>query len=150
MIETKFLPEDYNEELMKKQFEDSYELLCETNEPFHIKMQKVFDKREINASKFVECTGLYRQYYSKFRSVGYVPNMNTFISVCMGLNLDLPTAESLLASLRHGFEKTNKLHCAYMFLLTHYQGLCIDDCNEILRSLGFVEEKYLLGSFEKK
>ena len=54
--------------------------------------------------------------------------MSTFIAVCMGLNLDLPAAESLLASLSLGFEKTDRLDCAYMFLLTHYQGLCVEDC----------------------
>lgn len=73
--------------------------------------------------------------------------MNALISVCMGLNLDLSTAESLLKPAKYGFDYTNKVHCAYMFLLIHYQGLCIDDCSQILHSLGITDEANLLGIF---
>lgn len=45
----------------------------------------------------------------------------------IGLNLDLFAAESLLSSLSLGFYKTDRLDYAYMYLLTHYQGLCIED-----------------------
>ena len=127
MDKMKRLPEDYNEQEMQAQFEESYEILCKTNEPFHVKMEKIYE----------------------FKREGYIPRMSTFISMCMGFNLDLPAAESLLSSLSLGFEKTDRLDCAYMFLLTHYQGMCIEDCNKILRGLGITEEKYLLGSFAK-
>lgn len=150
MEKLKYLPDNYNEQDMKEQFEESYYILCSINETFDVKMEKIFKLKKINAAIFVERTGLLRQYYSHFRAKKYIPRMDTFISMCMGLNLDLPTAESLLDSLRLGFEKTNRIHCAYMFLLTHYQGLCIDSCNEILCSLGINEEKYLLGTFTKE
>lgn len=140
--------ENYDTNIMTEQFEESYKILCEINEPFYIKMSKILDLKKINASIFTERTELHRNYYNKFKSPKYIPRMSTFISMCMGLNLDLPTAESLLASLSLGFEKTNRLDCAYMFLLTHYQGLCIDDCNRILKDLGFTDKKNLLGTFE--
>ena len=149
----KYLETDYSnytETSMKEQFEESYEILCKTNEPFHIKMKKIYEVKNLNADDFTECTGLHRNYYRKFIKKGYIPRMSTFISMCMGLNLDLPAAESLLASLSLGFEKTDRLDCAYMFLLTHYQGLCIEDCNTILNSLGVNEQKYLLGTFGKE
>lgn len=150
MKEPKSLPADYDEKLMEAEFEEGYKIMCAINEPFHKKMDTIFKMKKITSYTFVEKTKLNRQYYSKFRAEGYIPRMDTFISMCMGLNLDLPTAESLLASMRLGFDKTDRRHCAYMFLLTHYQGLCIDDCNKILRKLGFDDEKHLLGTFNKE
>lgn len=143
------LSEKYNKERMIARFEESYYILCKTNEPFHSKMEKIYEYKEMTSTKFVECTGLVRKYYGCFKKEGYIPAMKTFMSMCMGFNLDLAAAESLLASLSLGFDKTDKLHCAYMFLLTRYQGLCIEDCNTILRDLGFNQPSQLLGSFGK-
>lgn len=143
----KYLKEDYDKKTMEEQFNESYEIMCKTNEPFHIKMNKIYEYKNMNKQKFVNRTGLHESFYSKFISKRYIPTMKTFMSMCMGFNLDLPAAESLLASLSLDFKKTNKLDCAYMFLLTHYQGLCIEDCNKILQDLGFNEAKELLGSF---
>lgn len=144
----KYLKEDYDKKTMEEQFNESYEIMCKTNEPFHIKMNKIYEYKNMNKQKFVNRTGLHKRFYKKFISEGYIPTMKTFISMCMGFNLDLPAAESLLASLSLGFEKTDRLDCAYMFLLTHYQGFCIEDCNRILQDLGFKEAKDLLGSFD--
>lgn len=143
----KYLPDNYDEEAVKEEFEESYDILCSINEPLHEKMRKIFERKGIDASGFVECTGLGRYYYYHFLEKGYIPKMDALIAVCMGLNLDFPTAESLLAPTKFGFDYTNRVHCAYMFLLTHYQGLCIDDCNRILRSLGITNEADLLGTF---
>lgn len=147
----KTLPEDYDSTSMKKEFEESYEILCATNEPFHVKMKKIYELKQIDSKvRFELKTGLHTKFYKEFIREGYIPRMNTFISMCMGFGLDLPAAESLLASLSLGFEKTNRLDCAYMFLLTHYQGMSIDDCNIVLKDLGFTEKKELLGSNYKE
>ena len=143
----KYLPDTYDEEVMKEEFEESYEILCSINKPLHEKMKEIFQKKNIRVRQFVDCTGLGRYYYYHFLEEGYVPNMDALIAVCMGLNLDVPTAESLLASTKYSFDYMNRVHCAYMFLLTHYQGLCIDDCNRILCSLGITDEADLLGTF---
>lgn len=142
-----YLPEDFNKEIVKEQFDESYRILCSINEPLHEKMKKIFKIKKMNPRKFVEYTGLGRHYYYNFQEEGYIPMMFALVSVCMGLNLDLPTAESLLAPTKFSFNYTNRIHCAYMFLLTHYQGLCIDDCNFILRSLGINDTADLLGTF---
>lgn len=148
MTEAKLLPEDYDAQTMQAEFEESYEMLCATNEPFHKKMKRVFALKGITADIFCELTNLHRNYYSKFMKEGYIPRMSTFISMCMGLNLDLPTTESLLSSLSLGFDRTCRLDCAYMFLLTHYQGLHIECCNMILNDLGIKDPKYLLGTYD--
>jgi hypothetical protein len=145
----KSLTEKHSMENMKKEFEESFELLSEVNEAFHIKMQKIYKKKNMDVDKFCAYTDLHKKFYKDFLSEGYIPRMDTFVSMCMGFGLDLATAESLLASTRFGFDKRNKIHCAYIFLLTHYQGLCIEDCNRILNELGIDEEKHLLGTFYK-
>ena len=145
----KYLPEKFDMENMEKAFYESYELLSEVNEAFHIKMDKIYNKKNMNVDKFCACTNLHKKFFKEFLREGYIPRMDTFVSMCMGFNLDLATAESLLASTRFSFDRRNKIHCAYMFLLTRYQGLCIEDCNKILNKLGIDEEKHLLGTFYK-
>lgn len=143
----KFLPDDFNEDDLKKDFEEEFDMLCSINEPLHEKMKKIYDAKKIDVKKFTERTELARHYYYDFCREGYIPNMFALVSVCMGLNLGLPVAESLLAPTKFGFNYTNKVHCAYIYLLTHYQGLCIEDCNKILMSLGIDKKADLLGSF---
>ena len=41
----KSLTEKHSMENMKKEFEESFELLSEVNEAFHIKMQKIYKKK---------------------------------------------------------------------------------------------------------
>lgn len=103
----------------KKEFEESYKILCSINEPLHEKIKKIFEMKKITVSKFERCTGLGRYYYYNFQREGYIPMMSALVSLCMGLNLDLPTAESLLAPTKYSFNYTNRVHCAYVFLLTH-------------------------------
>lgn len=144
-----YLPEKFNMENMKKAFNESYELLSKVNEAFHIKMEKIYKMKDMDVNKFCDCTNLHKKFYKEFLREGYIPRMDTFVSMCMGFGLDLATAESLLESTRFSFDRRNKIHCAYMFLLTRYQGLCIEDCNKILNELEINEEKYLLGTFYK-
>lgn len=143
---TTYLPDDFSEEIVKMQFEEGWNILRNINEPLHSKMKTIFKIKDINAKKFVECTGLPRHYFYDFQREGYVPEVTTLVSVCMGLNLDLPTAESLLAPTKFSFNYANKTHCAYIFLLTHYQGLCIEDCNKVLHILGIDKASDLLGT----
>lgn len=42
----KYLPDNYNEEVMKKEFEENYNILCSINEPLHKKMKIIFEKKE--------------------------------------------------------------------------------------------------------
>ena len=103
----KYLKDNYNEDVMKKKFNESYAIMCKLNEPFHEKMKKIYEHKSINKeSEFMKRTELGKGVYRKFVTKGYIPSMKTFMSMCMGLNLDLPSAESLLASLSLGFEKT--------------------------------------------
>lgn len=151
MYDGKYLPEDFNAEKMKEAFEDKYEMLCATNKPFHVKMEKIYKIRDIDSEEeFEERTELHKKFFREFIKPGYIPKMKTFVTVCMGLDIDFVTAESLLDSLSVKFDRTDRLHCAYMFLINNYQGLNIIDANKILKDLGFCEEKQLLGSFGKE
>lgn len=78
-------------------------------------MKEIFYKKKIKVNEFTERTELGRYYYYHFWEKDYVPNMDALVAVCMGLDLDFPTAESLLASTKYSFDYTNRVHCAYMF-----------------------------------
>lgn len=141
------LGKDYDEEEIKAIFQKKYETMRKVNMPFHEAVKIHFEENGITSSNFSDRTDLDRQFYYNFISEDYVPNMNTFVTMCMGLGLDISEANALLEKIRYRFDYRNKVHCAYMFLLTNYQGLCVDDCNKILRALGITDErKELLGS----
>lgn len=144
-----YLPEKFDMENMEKEFTENHKLLCEVDEAFHDKMKKIYKRKNMDEDKFCDCTNLHPKFYKAFLREGYIPRMDTFVSMCMGLSLDLATAESLLASTKYSFDRRNKIHYAYMFLLARFQGLCIEDCNKILNKLGIDEEKHLLGTFYK-
>lgn len=77
------------------------------------------------------------------------PQRSTLISVCVGYNLDLMMAQSLLYSLGLGFNRFNKRDYAYSFILTRCREKNIFECNEILKELG-VEKKYWLGAHARR
>ena len=77
------------------------------------------------------------------------PQRSTIISVCVGYNLDIMMAQSLLYSLGLGFNRFSKRDYAYSFLLTRCRGKSVDECNEILKNLG-IESKYWRGAYAKK
>ena len=77
------------------------------------------------------------------------PQRSTLISVCVGYDIDLMTALSLLDSLGLGFNRHNPRDYAYSFLLTRCRGKDVDECNEILKELG-ISEKYFLGKHARK
>lgn len=77
------------------------------------------------------------------------PQRSTLLSVCIGYDLDLMMAQSLLYSLGLGFNRFSDRDYAYTFLLTRCRGKSIEECNEILEKLG-VSKKYWLGSYARK
>ena len=74
--------------------------------------------------------------------------MRILISVCVGLKLSLNKTEELLKYAGLAFVHTDKVHYAYYHLITYYNGLSVDYCNEILEKLG-ISEKHFLGSQER-
>lgn len=147
MERQKVLSEKFSFEEMVQKFNDGYEDVKTANEKFHVKMKRIYERKNITKTQFANRTWLSEKFYNMFLSPTYMPSMSSFISMCMGLNLDLPTAESLLESLALRFNRTDKVDYAYMFLLTRYQGLNIEDCNKILIELGITDPDDLLGSF---
>ena len=147
MSEIKYLPDDFDFDSMKSEYEENFAFLCASNEPFHIKMKRIYELTGVDKEDFEEHTGFYGNFFRYITKEDYTPSMSAFISMCMGLSLDYATAESLLSTVKVAFNKTDPLHCAYIYLLESHKGLNIEDCNKILKHLGFHEEKQLLGSF---
>lgn len=77
------------------------------------------------------------------------PQRSTLISVCVGYDLDLMMAQSLLHSLGLGFNRFNKRDYAYTFILTRCRGKDVEECNQILKRLG-IDERHWLGVHARK
>lgn len=77
------------------------------------------------------------------------PQRSTLMSVAIGYNLDYQLTAKLFDSLGIGFILSNSRDYAYQYLLTNCRGKSVDECNEILHSLG-IEDKYLLGSHARQ
>jgi hypothetical protein len=144
--------EDYSKEdwdTLKKEFEEDYELEGKLDTPFYELMGEIFkDKGVTSGKEFSDRTGFDRTYYSLFRSKNYKPEMRTFITVCMALDIDIMKVMTLLDSIGAGFKKDNKIHYAYYYLALNYRGEDIENCNKILDKLG-VQPEYLLGRAKK-
>lgn len=129
-----------------RQFDKNFsELICELMEK-----KKVFDGSDYvfikNKTQFKDITGLGPSTYDRIvrRTDDYVPSLVTFITLCMVYDLDLAMALILRDSYGYGFNRRNRVHRAYCYLLTNCRGKSISYCNRVLESLK-IEEKYYLG-----
>lgn len=69
-MKRRYLPEKFNMENMKKVFDESYEILSEVNEAFHIKMEKIYKKKNMDIDKFCDCTNLHKNFIRSFYARG--------------------------------------------------------------------------------
>ena len=121
-----------------------YELLG--HNPFSEIVFELMKKRKWNSSIFKDLTLLDVATYSRIiNQEDKKWKFETIVAVCVGLALNLRTAENLLASAGHTFG-ASKTHQAYKFLFTEFRGWPIDDCNAFLESLKLTP----LGSSERK
>lgn len=144
---------DFKEwEAIKEEYRKDCNQLAQLNKPFGTLISELFEKEKINETIFADKTKLGVNMYQRLKhktSKSDPPRMYTLISVCVGLNLSVSTAQTLLYSLGLDFQKTNEVHYAYTYLLTRCRGKSIGECNEILKGLG-IAEKYRLGSHSPK
>lgn len=137
-------------ERMEKQFEKDYANSSRYNQSFREMINDILEGE--NEKTFNLKTGLSENMFSRIRNkvdVGDPPKMNTLISICIGYDVDVLTAQSLLRCLGLSFNRHNRRDYAYSFLLTRCRGRDWDECNQILEKLG-IEKKYWLGSQARK
>ena len=100
---------------------------------------------------FCDVTGLGPSTYSRIKRCkeDYVPSLQTFMTLCVIYNLDIPMALILRESFGYGFNKRNRVHQAYCYLLVNCRGKSISYCNKVLKILNpNVKGNYLLGNGE--
>lgn len=50
---TTYLPDDFSEEIVEMQFEESWNILRSINEPLHSKMKTIFKKKDMNVQGMI-------------------------------------------------------------------------------------------------
>lgn len=137
------------ESLIEK-FNRDYKLFSEYNKSFSDLMNEVLKGESEKEFMIKTGLGIGMMYRLKNQiSKEDIPNRCTIISVCIGYDLDIMMAQTLLHSLGLDFNCYNKRDYAYAFILTECRGKNIEECNEILKALG-VQEKDLLGYRPRK
>lgn len=99
-----------------------------------------------NKAHFSDVTGLGPSTYDRIKrgTESYMPSLPTFMTLCIIYNLDVSMALTLRESFGYGFNKTDRLHQAYCYLLVNCRGKSISYCNKVLKSLK-IDKKYFLG-----
>jgi len=119
------------------------------NKTFGEMIRKIMADKNWDSADF-ECeTDLSKKIYSDIKKSDYKPTMRIVISICIGLKLDILKTQELLNCAGLCFAPTDKVHYAYLKLITRFEYLNIEDCNKVLKKLG-IEKKYLLGSLSRE
>ncbi|MBO6266853.1 MAG: hypothetical protein J6M06_01335 [Synergistaceae bacterium] len=96
--------------------------------------------------RFEEITRLGESTFDRIKAdkEGWVPSLRTFMTLCMVYCLNMTMVEKLRASYGYGFNAKDRVHQAYIFLLTKCRGKSLSYCNGVLDSLE-IDKKYFLG-----
>lgn len=142
-----------NEEEFIEEFRKQFEYSKSTHKTFQEMVEPIIS--HTNTEIFCEKTELSPATFSRFKNPHYSktgdeykPSIQALVAFCVGYNIDLPNAVAIRRSYGYTFNITDPVEYAYMYLITHYGGRPISECNELLRKLGF-EDKYLLRENSK-
>ena len=115
------------------------------NETTSQRMCKYMDAAHWNTSIFQNKTHLapmdYTRVYQnhKFKAPSYT-------AMAVGLELTLHETEEALSLSGLGYDNSDQTDCAYMYILSAFQGCSIDECNTVLKKLQVKQ----LGTKSKK
>ena len=142
-----------DEELWVEEFKKQFDFSRENHKTFAEMIKPIIDST--NTVIFCAKTDLTPMTFSRFKcrvkpnsKSTYLPKLNTFVAFCIGYDIDLTNAISLRRAYGRAFNITDPVHYAYMYLISHYGGKSISQCNELLRKLG-IADKYLLRENSK-
>lgn len=143
-----------DEEKWIEEFNRQFNISRENNKTFAEMIRPIIERT--NTYNFCAKTELTEMTFSRFRCLvkpnsksKYLPKLNTFVAFCIGYEIDLPNAITLRRAYGRAFNVTDPVHYAYMYLISHYGGKPISECNDLLRKIG-IEEKFLLRENSKK
>lgn len=132
--EKKRLWHEYAKE--REAFEDDYNIFSGITTDFQEQLRILMKKKNKTAEKVAEKVGISPKTLSQYRNGRYAPSMQTLMSICMVLELDIKQSTALLTSLGFCFLGTSKEHYAYLYLLDKYRKASLEKCNEVLTGLG--------------
>lgn len=145
--EMKKLWERYSAE--RQDFEYRYNLFSGMTTNFKEQLELVMEVNGVTVEKLAEMIGASTRTVSRYSEGHNAPSMQMFVAICIALRLDTKQSTSLLATLGRCFQGTRKEDYAYMYLIEHYSGKSIDECNKFLADLG-IDKKHRLYPRTKK
>ncbi|MBQ3135775.1 MAG: hypothetical protein IJB75_08240 [Oscillospiraceae bacterium] len=132
-----------------KEFEEAYAVSQAVQKPFGEAVLEVMKLKGLEGpSAFSKHTGLNRDIYYTMQKPDKNIELNMIISICIGFQLDTVSTNLLLHSAGFGFNMSNRIHRAYLYLIEYYKGHDISECNKILEYLDVPPFKRL-GSSER-
>lgn len=131
--EKKRLWNEYTAE--RKQFEADYNLFSGITTDFQEQLNRLIKAKKKTGEEVAAKVGISAKTLSHYRHGRYAPSMQTLMSICMVLGLDIKQSTALLTSLGFCFLGTSREHYAYLYLLDKYRGASLEKCNEVLTGL---------------
>lgn len=147
-------------ENIKKAIYEKIGIACALQKPFGetvadiMKMQgitkKKGEKEILDIGRACDLTGLNRNiFYTNMYKPDCVIDMALVVSISIGFKLGPILTQRLLQAAGLAFRLENPNHIAYIYILENCGDLTIEECNEVLESLG-VKKTKRLGSYERK
>lgn len=123
-------------ENIKRTFEEQYQLQSAIHEGTNQKIWKIMQLKKWNTSIFQDKTWLSPMDYSRIQKPNHIFQLPAYTAMAIGLGLSLHDTEEILRASGLAYNTGDIEHCAYVFVLSTFQGCSIEECNEVLMSLG--------------
>ena len=118
------------------------ELLEQKDEPFHISLMKLIDKKGLKDSEVYKRANMDRKHFSKIKSVkGYLPGKPAVMALALALRLDRAEAVDFLARAGYAFSPNKPMDIIIGYCIDQRQ-YNIDEINAIL----WEHDQALLGA----
>ena len=131
---------------LREDFEARYADHKEMTQTFWERAYSIMQKKKWNTAIFCEKTQLNEMTYSRAKNnFNSNPDVRTVISICAGLDLDLPLTTELLGLAGHTLSNTRE-HQAYGYVISVMKGRTIHERNQFLESV----QVPLLGSKDRR
>lgn len=145
----------------QKRFEEDFDYTNRHTKSFAARMWEIVQNEKVtyvgpmgkpitvfirNRNQFSQVTGLSPSTFDRIKgdTKDWVPNIVTFMTLCMVYQLNITMVKELRRSYGYDFNARNRVHQAYVYLLVNCRGKSLFYCNKVLKTLG-IEEKYYLG-----
>ena len=108
-------------------------------------MRVIINAKGWDTAEFCMWTELNASMFSRIKRESYIPDIRTFVTLCVSMELDMLIMVRLLQFTKINVLQKDTLLQKYFDVIDNCRGKDIAYCNEVLKGLG-VEDKCLLGT----